>query len=204
MRSLMTLKALTYAPTGGIVAAPTTSLPESLGGERNWDYRFCWVRDATLTLSALIESGMRDEARAWMAWLARAAAGDPQQLQIMYGAGGERRLTEFEVDWLPGYEGSRPVRIGNGVSDQFQLDVYGELMDAIDRARSDAIPIDDIVWGIQLALMDFVSKHWRDPDSGIWEVRGPPRSFTHSKVMAWVAFHRRREGRRATRFGRTD
>jgi GH15 family glucan-1,4-alpha-glucosidase len=190
LRSLLTLKALTYGPTGGIVAAPTTSLPEALGGARNWDYRYCWVRDATLTLDALVESGLRAEAEAWMRWLARAAAGNPEQLQIMYGPAGERRLTESEIDWLPGYEGSAPVRIGNAASDQFQLDVYGELMDAIDRARFHGIPVPDIVWHLQLALMQFVRDHWNDPDDGIWEVRGPPRPFTHSRVMAWVAMDR--------------
>jgi GH15 family glucan-1,4-alpha-glucosidase len=190
LRSLMTLKALTYAPTGGIVAAATTSLPEDIGGVRNWDYRYCWVRDATLTLDALIEAGCREEAEAWMRWLGRAAAGAPEQLQIMYGPAGERRLTEFEVDGLPGYEGSRPVRVGNAASDQFQLDVYGELMDAIDRARSHGIETSEVVWQVQLALMDFVEHHWADPDDGIWEVRGPRRHFTHSRVMAWVAFDR--------------
>jgi GH15 family glucan-1,4-alpha-glucosidase len=190
LRSLITLKALTYGPTGGIVAAPTTSLPESIGGVRNWDYRYCWVRDATLTLDALIEAGCRDEAQAWIEWLARTAAGAPEQLQIMYGPGGERRLNEFEIDWLPGYEGSAPVRIGNAASDQFQLDVYGELMDAIDRARAHGIPTDDVIWELQLVLMKFVSEHGRDPDDGIWEVRGPRRDFTHSRLMAWVAFDR--------------
>ncbi|HLI00263.1 MAG TPA: glycoside hydrolase family 15 protein, partial [Acidimicrobiales bacterium] len=189
-RSLITLKALTYQPTGGIVAAATTSLPEALGGVRNWDYRYCWVRDATLTLDALIEAGCRQEAEAWMRWLVRAAAGAPEQLQIMYGPAGERRLTEFNVDWLPGYAGSAPVRIGNAASGQFQLDVYGELMDAVDRARHHRIPLDDEVWNLQLAIMAFVSEHWQDPDDGIWEVRGPRRDFTHSKVMAWVAFDR--------------
>jgi GH15 family glucan-1,4-alpha-glucosidase len=190
LRSLMTLKALTYAPTGGILAAVTTSLPESLGGVRNWDYRFCWVRDASLTLDALVEAGLRDEAKAWMGWLVRAAAGAPEQLQIMYGAAGERRLTEMEVDWLPGYEGSKPVRIGNAASGQFQLDVYGELMDAVDRARHHGIETLEVVWDVQLALMDFVHDHWTDPDDGIWEIRGPRRPFTHSRVMAWVAFDR--------------
>ncbi|HEY2303804.1 MAG TPA: glycoside hydrolase family 15 protein [Acidimicrobiales bacterium] len=190
MRSLITLKALTYAPTGGIVAAATTSLPEDLGGVRNWDYRYCWVRDATLTLDALIEAGYRKEAEDWMLWLGRAAAGAPEQLQIMYGPAGERRLTEFEVDWLPGYESSKPVRVGNAASGQFQLDVYGELMDAIDRARGHGIETDPVVWSLQRALMEFVEKHWDDPDDGIWEMRGPRRHFTHSRVMAWVAFDR--------------
>jgi GH15 family glucan-1,4-alpha-glucosidase len=190
LRSLMTLKALTYAPTGGILAAVTTSLPEALGGVRNWDYRYCWVRDASLTLDALIEAGLRDEAEAFMGWLVRAAAGSPEQLQIMYGAAGERRLTEMEIDWLPGYEGSKPVRIGNAASGQFQLDVYGELMDAVDRARHHGIKTVEVVWDVQLALMDFVHDHWTDPDDGIWEIRGPRRPFTHSRVMAWVAFDR--------------
>ncbi len=190
LRSLITLKGLTYGPTGGIVAAATTSLPESLGGVRNWDYRYCWVRDAAFTLEALIESGLREEARSWLAWLGRVAAGDPDQLQIMYGPAGERRLTEMEVDWLPGYEGSSPVRIGNAASGQFQLDVYGELMDAIDRARSYDIAVHPVIWRIQAAIMGFLVDHWSDPDDGIWEVRGPRRQFTHSKVMAWVAFDR--------------
>ena len=190
LRSLITLKGLTYGPTGGIVAAATTSLPESLGGVRNWDYRYCWVRDAAFTLEALIESGLREEAESWLAWLGRVAAGDPDQLQIMYGPAGERRLTELEVDWLPGYEGSSPVRIGNAASGQFQLDVYGELMDAIDRARSHGIAVHEVIWRIQVAIMGFLVDHWSDPDDGIWEVRGPRRQFTHSKVMAWVAFDR--------------
>jgi GH15 family glucan-1,4-alpha-glucosidase len=189
-RSLITLKALTYAPTGGIVAAPTTSLPEALGGVRNWDYRYCWLRDATLTLDALVDAGCGAEAEAWMRWLVRAAAGAPDQLQIMYGPAGERRLTETELPWLPGYEGSRPVRIGNAASEQFQLDVYGELMDATDRARNHGLLDGGVVWDLQLAVMAFVEDHWRDPDEGLWEVRGPRRHFTHSKVMAWVAFDR--------------
>jgi len=190
LRSLITLKGLTYGPTGGIVAAATTSLPESLGGVRNWDYRYCWVRDAAFTLEALIESGLHEEARSWLAWLGRVAAGDPDQLQIMYGAAGERRLTEMEVDWLPGYEGSSPVRIGNAASGQFQLDVYGELMDAIDRARSYGVAVHEVIWRIQVAIIGFLVDHWADPEDGIWEVRGPRRQFTHSKVMAWVAFDR--------------
>jgi GH15 family glucan-1,4-alpha-glucosidase len=190
LRSLITLKALTYSPTGGIVAAPTTSLPESVGGVRNWDYRFCWVRDASLTLSALLDAGLAEEAEAWGVWIARAALGAPEQLQTMYGVSGERRLTELELGWLPGYEGSAPVRIGNDAAEQFQLDVYGELMDAIDRARRHGLVADGVFWELQLALMDFLCKHWRDPDEGIWEVRGPRRHFTHSKVMVWVAFDR--------------
>ena len=190
LRSLITLKSLTYGPTGGIVAAATTSLPESLGGVRNWDYRYCWVRDAALTLDALIESGLRDEAEGWLKWLGRVAAGDPEQLQIMYGPTGERRLTELEVDWLPGYEGSAPVRIGNAAFGQFQLDVYGELMDAVERARTHGIEVHEVIWRIQTAIMRFLIDHWSDPDDGIWEVRGPRRLFTHSKVMTWVAFDR--------------
>jgi GH15 family glucan-1,4-alpha-glucosidase len=190
LRSLITLKGLTYGPTGGIVAAPTTSLPESLGGVRNWDYRYCWVRDAALTLESLIGSGLFGEAESWLAWLGRVAAGDPKQLQIMYGPAGERRLTELEIDWLPGYEGSSPVRIGNAASGQFQLDVYGELMDAIDRARSHGIAVHEVIWQIQVAIMGFLVDHWSDSDDGIWEVRGPRRPFTHSKVMTWVAFDR--------------
>ncbi|MDQ6837825.1 MAG: glycoside hydrolase family 15 protein [Actinomycetota bacterium] len=190
LRSLITLKGLTYAPTGGIVAAPTTSLPEDLGGVRNWDYRYCWVRDATLTLDALLEADRQDEAEAWLWWLVRAAAGAPEQLQIMYGPAGERRLSEFEIDWLPGYEGSSPVRIGNAAADQFQLDVYGELMDATDRARHHGMTDGPVIWDLQRALIDFVVDHWQDPDDGIWEVRGPRRPFVHSKVMAWVAMDR--------------
>ncbi len=190
VRSLITLKALTYHPTGGIVAAPTTSLPEDLGGERNWDYRFCWIRDATFTLDALLRSGYTEAAIAWRRWLGRAVAGSPQDLQIMYGVAGERRLTEFEADWLPGYEGSRPVRVGNAAARQFQLDVYGEINDAMHLALQVGIPPNPQAWQIQRVLADFVAEHWREPDDGIWEIRGPRRHFVHSKVMAWVALDR--------------
>jgi GH15 family glucan-1,4-alpha-glucosidase len=189
-RSLVVLKALTYAPTGGIVAAATTSLPEQLGGVRNWDYRYCWVRDATFALYALMTAGYTGEARAWRDWLVRAVAGDPKQMQIMYGVAGERRLAEFEVGWLPGYEGSAPVRIGNGAATQYQLDVYGELMDSLHQARRAGIPSHPTAWHVQRVLLDFLESGWRKPDDGIWEVRGPRRHFTHSKVMAWVAFDR--------------
>jgi GH15 family glucan-1,4-alpha-glucosidase len=189
-RSLIVLKALTYAPTGGIVAAPTTSLPEQLGGVRNWDYRYCWLRDATFSLEALLTAGYTDEARAWRDWLLRAVAGSPQEMQIMYGAAGERRLTELELDWLPGYEGSAPVRIGNAAARQFQLDVYGEVMDAIHLARRAGIAPDRPAWHLQRVLLEFLESNWEEPDEGIWEVRGPRRQFTHSKVMAWVALDR--------------
>jgi GH15 family glucan-1,4-alpha-glucosidase len=190
-RSLITLKALTYAPTGGIVAAPTTSLPERIGGVRNWDYRYCWLRDATFTLYSLMLAGYVAEAKAWRDWLLRAVAGEPSKLQIMYGPGGERRLTEYELPHLPGFEGSKPVRIGNAASGQFQLDVYGEVMDALHLGRRAGIDDSDgDSWGLECALMEFLETAWTKPDEGIWEVRGPRRHFTHSKVMAWVAADR--------------
>jgi GH15 family glucan-1,4-alpha-glucosidase len=194
MRSLLTLKALTYGPTGGIVAAPTTSLPEQLGGTRNWDYRFCWLRDATLTLLALMDAGYVDEAGAWRNWLLRAAAGSPSQVQIMYGLSGERMLREWEIPWLPGYEGAAPVRVGNAASGQVQLDVYGEVMDALHQARIAGLAEDDDAWALQVALAQHVAKVWREPDQGLWEVRGPAQHFTHSKVMAWVAIDRAVQG----------
>ena len=190
LRSLITLKALIYADTGGIVAAPTTSLPEQRGGVRNWDYRYCWLRDATFTLNALLLAGYTGEAVSWREWLVRAIAGNPAEMQIMYSVTGERRLEEYEVTWLPGYCGAAPVRIGNAASRQFQLDVYGEVMDTLHLARAAGLDPAPHVWAIQLALMEFLEAHWRDPDEGIWEIRGERRHFTHSKVMAWVAFDR--------------
>jgi GH15 family glucan-1,4-alpha-glucosidase len=181
---------MTYAPTGGLVAAPTTSLPEQLGGVRNWDYRYCWLRDATFALAALVENGFVEEAGAWRSWLLRAVAGDPDDLQIMYGPAGERRLTELELPWLEGYEGSKPVRIGNGASEQFQLDVYGEVLDVLYQARRRGLPADDSAWALVRKMLENLERRWREPDEGIWEVRGPRRHFTHSKVMAWVAFDR--------------
>jgi GH15 family glucan-1,4-alpha-glucosidase len=190
VRSLITLKALTFGPTGGIVAAPTTSLPERIGGVRNWDYRYCWLRDATFTLYALMIGGFTEEAAGWRNWLLRAVAGDPSTLQIMYGCAGERRLPELELAWLPGYEGSRPVRIGNGAVRQLQLDVYGEVMDTLHLARRAGLEADPAAWALQKAMLRFLEQAWREADEGIWEVRGPRRHFTHSKVMAWVAFDR--------------
>ncbi|MFL6120108.1 glycoside hydrolase family 15 protein [Actinophytocola sp.] len=190
VRSLISLKALTYGPSGGIAAAATTSLPEQLGGVRNWDYRYCWIRDATFTLMALLDAGYEGEAVAGREWLLRALAGDPRGMQIMYGVEGERRLPEFELPWLAGYAGARPVRVGNAAAEQYQLDVYGELMDALHQARAAGIPPDPEAWEVQRELMDFLESHWRDPDNGIWEMRGPRRHFTHSKVMAWVGVDR--------------
>ncbi len=189
-RSVLTLKSLSHRLTGGIVAAGTTSLPEKLGGARNWDYRYCWLRDATLTLYALMEGGLLDEARAWRGWLIRAVAGDPDQVRILYGVAGERRIDEYEVPWLKGYEGSAPVRIGNAAAGQLQLDVYGEVLDALFVGRQSGLSAESSSWDLECALVTHLGKIWQQPDDGIWEVRGGRKHFTHSKVMAWVAFDR--------------
>ena len=190
IRSLITLKALTYHPTGGMIAACTTSLPENIGGVRNWDYRYCWLRDATFTLNALLLAGYEDEAAAWREWLLRAVAGSPKDLQILYSVTGVRRLDEYQVPWLPGYRGSAPVRIGNAAATQFQLDVYGEVMDTLHLARVAGLAPEPEAWKVQVALLKYLESRWKQPDDGLWEVRGPRRHFTHSKVMAWVAFDR--------------
>jgi len=190
MRSLITLKALIFRPTGGIIAAPTTSLPEMPGGVRNWDYRYCWLRDATFTLNALLVAGYVREATAWREWLLRAVAGSPDALQILYGITGVRRLDEYEIEWLPGYQGAVPVRVGNAASRQFQLDVFGEVMDTLHLARLSGLDPEPAAWKLQVALLEFLESQWMLPDDGIWEVRGPQQHFTHSKIMAWVAFDR--------------
>jgi GH15 family glucan-1,4-alpha-glucosidase len=189
-RSLLLLKALTYQPSGGILAAATTSLPEQIGGPRNWDYRYCWLRDATFTLQALLGTGFVEEAKAWREWLVRAVAGDPAELQIMYGLDGRRRLPESTLPWLCGYENSQPVRTGNAAAAQFQLDVWGEVLDGLHLAREAGMPVDDTAWDVQRALLDFLEGHWDKPDSSLWEVRGPARQFVHSKVMAWAGVDR--------------
>jgi GH15 family glucan-1,4-alpha-glucosidase len=190
VRSLITLKGLTYAPTGGLVAALTTSLPEKIGGVRNWDYRFCWLRDAALILLVLLRAGYREEAKSWREWLLRAIAGSPAQMQTIYGVSGERRLLEYEIPWLSGYENSRPVRVGNAASNQFQLDVYGEVLAAVWQGDQAGIKMTEPDWALMVAIMEFLESHWQEPDEGIWEVRGGRQQFTHSKMMAWLAFDR--------------
>jgi GH15 family glucan-1,4-alpha-glucosidase len=190
VRSLITLKGLTYAPTGGLVAALTTSLPEKIGGVRNWDYRYCWLRDAALILLVLLRAGYREEAKSWREWLLRAIAGSPAQMQTIYGVSGERRLIEYEIPWLSGYENSRPVRIGNAASNQFQLDVYGEVLAAVWQGDQAGIKMTEPDWALMVAIMEYLESHWQEPDEGIWEVRGGRQQFTHSKMMAWLAFDR--------------
>jgi GH15 family glucan-1,4-alpha-glucosidase len=190
VRSLITLKGLTYAPTGGLVAALTTSLPEKIGGVRNWDYRFCWLRDAALILLVLLRAGYREEAKSWREWLLRAIAGSPAQMQTIYGVSGERRLIECEIPWLSGYENSRPVRVGNAASNQFQLDVYGEVLAAVWQGDQAGIKMTEPDWALMVAIMEFLESRWQEPDEGIWEVRGGRQQFTHSKMMAWLAFDR--------------
>jgi len=190
VRSLVVLKGLTYAPTGGLVAALTTSLPEQIGGVRNWDYRFCWLRDAALILLVLLRAGYREEAKSWREWLLRAIAGSPAQMQTIYGVSGERRLIEYEIPWLSGYENSRPVRVGNAASNQFQLDVYGEVLSAAWQGHLAGLKMTEPDWALMVAIMKFLESHWPEPDEGIWEVRGPRQQFTHSKMMAWLAFDR--------------
>jgi GH15 family glucan-1,4-alpha-glucosidase len=190
LRSLITLKALTYAPTGGIVAAATTSLPERIGGSRNWDYRYCWLRDAGYTLRALLDAGYSDEAGAWREWLLRAVAGDPADLQMFYTLTGARRLPEWDVPWLPGYQDSAPVRVGNAAAEQFQLDVWGEVLDTLHHARVSKLGTEEDAWDLQRALLDFLEGHWDQPDQGLWEMRGPARHYVHSKVMAWAGIDR--------------
>lgn len=190
VRSLVVLKGLTYAPTGGLVAALTTSLPEQIGGVRNWDYRYCWLRDAALILLVLLRAGYREEAKSWRQWLLRAIAGSPEQMQTIYGVSGERRLIEYEIPWLSGYENSRPVRVGNAASNQFQLDVYGEVLAAVWQGDCAGIKMTEADWSLMVAIMEFLESHWQEPDEGIWEVRGGRQQFTHSKVMAWLAFDR--------------
>ena len=200
MRSLITLKALTYAPTGGIVAAPTTSLPEKPGGDRNWDYRFCWLRDATFTLLALMNSGYTEEASAWHNWLLRSVAGSPADMQIMYGIAGQRRLLEWEAGWLPGYGGAQPVRVGNAAHAQLQLDVYGELIDAFHQSRMANLELDKGTWDLECKVLEHLAEVWDKPDHGIWERRGDGKHYVSSKVMTWVAFDRAHQERRKIRF----